>query len=240
MELIIEKYGCKIIRRDGKFFVRADERHFVVQEAEYEISKQQAEKIMVSEQDAYEVLLSLQNEREKKSNAFAIWTNDDKGSDKLIAYAGNTIYKSNSKNFEQLTFDLKMGNISNELFSIPHHYLKELRLEEKKKYIEVFFGNDSTEHLRIADDAKRKEVFEYLKANIPGSQHMVDKYSIFRAGKKPIIATIVMTAFFGWIYYIANGLEQGKIYEVVGGSGPSFAKLVLGLATIGTTNVIIL
>lgn len=57
-------FGCEIIQRGKKLFVRFDEGHFVVKFSEYEISENEAKKIMISENDAYQTLLKIQNRKE--------------------------------------------------------------------------------------------------------------------------------------------------------------------------------
>ena len=99
-----------------------------------------------------------------------IWTSTAKGDERIIAYIDQTIYSGNPKltDLDTCVQDLKMRKIPGSNFiSIPQHYLKAINLESGKGYIEVLYGVDSCEHLRIKDEKTRTEIFEYLKANVP-------------------------------------------------------------------------
>lgn len=172
-----------------------------------------------------------------------IWTSTTKGDDKIIAYLNNTIYKGNPKESDLKTVINELESqktIPDSLMSIPHSYLREVNLEEGNNCIEVLFGSDSTEHLTIHDTDKRNEIFEFLKTNIPRSSNYVDHYSKMRAGKKPLIAILFITALFLWTLNIALGIESGNQYEVVGGHYNSMAGIVIALASFGVAKVILI
>ena len=171
-----------------------------------------------------------------------IWTSTEKGDERIIAYIDQTIYSGNPKltDLDACVQDLKMRKIPGSNFvSIPQHYLKEINLESGKGYIEVLYGADSCEHLRIKDEKTRTEIFEYLKANVPTSVSRVDNYSKVRAGKKPLIAMVVVALMFLWALYIANGMESGNEYEVVG-SQRSMASIILVVAALGVKKIIMI
>jgi hypothetical protein len=171
-----------------------------------------------------------------------IWTSTLKGDDKIIAYFNNTIYKGNPKeaDFKAVITELEnQKSIPVSLMSIPRSYLKEVNLEEGKNYIEVLFGADSSEHLKINDTDRRTEIFDFLKANIPQSTNYLDHYSTLRAGKKPLIAMAIIFALFIWTISIAVEIEQGSQYGVVGRYN-STAGIVLALASLGVTKVVLL
>ncbi|NMH27848.1 hypothetical protein [Flavobacterium silvaticum] len=115
-----------------------------------------------------------------------IWTSRNKRDDKIIAYVDNTIYKGNPKEsvFENELHGLNQGRPSRNLFSVPQSLLKEINLTENEKSIRILFGNDSSEELKIQDDDKRKEIFDYLKEHIPNSRNSVETQSRIKAGKK--------------------------------------------------------
>jgi hypothetical protein len=172
-----------------------------------------------------------------------IWKSFTKGDDKIIAFYNNTIYKGNPKDDEidNVIYQLKNEKIPpTNLFGIPLSYLKEINLENGKDYIEVLFGSDSSEHLRIKDENKKMEIFEFLKMNIPNSKSYIDNYSDFRAGKKPLIAMCFIAIIFIWTLSIATEMENGNQYEVVGGHYNSIAGLVIGFASLGVKNVILI
>jgi hypothetical protein len=172
-----------------------------------------------------------------------IWSSYEKGDDKIIAYLNGTIYRGNPTidEIDTFVFNFKMQEIPAKNFTaIPLHYLKQINLENGRNYIEILFGSDSTEHLRIKDADKRKEIFEYLKSNIPNAKFYIDKYSKIRAGKKPLIAMFIVTLIFLWTFYIANGMENGNEYGVTGDHKDSLAGIVLALASLGTKNIALL
>jgi hypothetical protein len=171
-----------------------------------------------------------------------IWRSDNKGDDKIIAYINETIYKCNPKEseIENVFYNLK-NNIppTNNFTSVPLSYLKEIHLEESKNYIEILFGGDSTEQLKINDSLVKAEIFDFFRTNIPRTKFSIDKYSKLRAGKKPLIAMFVVLAICLWTFYISNGIEEGGEYKVVG-SQRSVASIVLMLASLGTKNVLLI
>ncbi|HEU4497162.1 MAG TPA: hypothetical protein VFR70_08945, partial [Flavobacterium sp.] len=93
--------------------------------------------------------------------------------------------------------------------------------------------------MRIKNKEKRDEIFEFLKLNVPNSTNHVDEYSKLRAGKKPLVAIGVFLPLFLWAYYVADEIEKGYKYEVAG-SYRSIAGIVLGLASLGKKNVLLI
>jgi hypothetical protein len=171
-----------------------------------------------------------------------VWTSTEKGDERIIAYIDQTIHSGNPKltDLDSCVQDLKMGKIPDSNFiSIPQHYLKSINLESGKEYIEVLYGGDSCEHLRIKDEKSRTEIFEYLAANVPNSVSSVEHYSKVRAGKKPLIAMVIVALIFSWAINIANGIESGNDYEVVG-SQRSVASIILVVAALGVKKVILI
>jgi hypothetical protein len=171
-----------------------------------------------------------------------IWRSENKNDDKIIAYFNDTIYKCNPKEseIENVFYNLKNNQAPTSNFtSVPLSYLKEIHSEEGKNYIEIFFGGDSTEQLKINDSLVKDDIFQYLKTNIPKTKFSIDKYSKLRAGKKPLIAMLVVLAICLWTFYISSGIEQGDEYKVVGNQR-SVASIVLMLASLGTKNVLLI
>jgi len=169
-----------------------------------------------------------------------IWTNEEPGNDKIIAYMDKTIYKGNPKTGDiyKYTLDLEMRNVSSNTFlGIPLNYIKQIKMQEGKEYIEVLFGKSSSEHLRIKNSTTRNEVFEYFKQNIPG-RYTIEKYSKLQAGKKPLIAMVVVMALFLWSLYYAVNIEGGITYTV--SNGLSLTGIVLSIAYLGVTKVIMI
>lgn len=171
-----------------------------------------------------------------------IWTSTEKGDDRIIAYIDHTIYSGNPKltDLDACVEDLKIRKMpDNSFISIPQRYLKSINLESGNGFIEVLYGADSSEHLRIKNENTRTEIFEYFKANIPNSISSLENYSKVRAGKKPLIAMVVVALIFSWALYVANGLESGNEYEVVG-SQRSLASIILVVAALGVKKVILI
>lgn len=171
-----------------------------------------------------------------------VWTSKEKADDKIIAFANQTVYKGNPKidDVESVVFELKLKNKTpTGLKGFPLSYIKEINMQAEKKHIELLFGKDSTEELNITDEQQRRRIFEYFKTNIPGSIYSNVKLTALMAGKKPLIAFIVITASFVWTLYIALGIESGNDYDVSGQRYNSIAGIVLSIASIGVKKVIL-
>jgi hypothetical protein len=173
-----------------------------------------------------------------------VWTSYAKNDDSIIAFANDTIYKGNSKKEDEivrLSLDLKSGPVQNRiLFEIPVSYLREIRLRGDKPYIEVFFGNEGEEQLRVADKAKREEIFNYLRTVVPHNQTIAERYSRVKAGRKPLIAFFVVLAIFVLTLFFAVEGESGTVYYMEDGRYDSVTGIVVALASIGVNNVILL
>ena len=115
---------------------------------------------------------------------------------------------------------------------IPLDYIKEIRFQEEKKYIEVFFGGSSYEHFKISDENKKIEIFEYFSSLFPNATISKEKHSKLKAGKKPLSAVLVLSLIFTWSLYISLNIEAGYGYELTGSPG-SMAGVVLALASLG-------
>lgn len=170
-----------------------------------------------------------------------IWTGREKGNEKIIACLDQTIYRGNPglEEIEKCVYDLKLKTIPVDKFvGIPFGYLKQVNLQDGKEYVEFLFGIDSYDHFRIKDIKVREEIFEFLKVTLPKTSYSVDQYSAIRAGKKALIAMVVVGLLFLWTLYISFGIEDGNEYEVTGGHYDSFAGIVLSLASLGVKKVV--
>lgn len=171
-----------------------------------------------------------------------VWKSNVKGDDRIIAYYDKTIYKGNPKQdeIENIIRELNHGNKQiASLFGVPQTLLKEINFEEGKNYIEILFGSDSSEHLKINDINRKEEIFTFFKNNIPNSIYGVENYSKIKAGQKPLIAMLFILILFFWSLHLAGNIENGTQYEIVG-SGKSITAIVLAIATLGTLNVFLL
>ena len=169
-----------------------------------------------------------------------IWTSNDKGDDKIIALVDQRICKGNPVDVDSAAFELEMQRgMPKGIDGFPFSYIKQINLYQGKKYIELLFGKDSTEHLRISNETKRREIFDHFKTNIPGAVFSHEKFSPLRAGKKPLIAFVVVLAIFIWTLSIAVGIESGNDYDVSGQQYRSLAGIVLAMAAWGVKNVVL-
>ncbi|MEP7236831.1 MAG: hypothetical protein ABI685_03160 [Ferruginibacter sp.] len=172
-----------------------------------------------------------------------VWTSKEKADDKIIAFVNQTIYKGNPKteDIESVLFQLKIkDNIPADLAGFPLSYIKEINLPEGKHYIELLFGRDSTEELKITDEQKKREIFDYFKTNIPSAIYSLNKPTALQSGKKPLIAFVVVAALFLWTLYVSVGIESGEAYDVTGQHYHSIAGIVLAIASIGVKKVILI
>jgi len=173
-----------------------------------------------------------------------VWTSNEKGNDKLIAFADNTIYKANPKTGEDvdgLARGLKAGSFdSTKVWEIKTTHCNEIRLQDGKPYIEILWGKDGEEQLRITDEYKRYKVFDFIKANTSNAEISTDKWSAIRAGRKPMIAFFVVLALFLWTLFYAIEAESGNVYYIESGRYNSIVGIVLGLASMGLAKVIAL
>lgn len=112
-------------------------------------------------------------------------------------------------------------------------------MQESKNYLQIFFGQDSEEHIRIQDEMTREAVFEYFKEHIPGATFSIDRYSRLRAGKKPLIAMAVVVGLFLWALYYAVGFDHGIQYETKSGRYDSVTGIVLAIASFGVAKTIL-
>ena len=171
-----------------------------------------------------------------------VWISKEKVDDKIIAFVNQTVYKGNPKieEIESVVFELKMKDrIPAGLAGFPLSYIRAINLREGKNYIELLFGKDSSEDLKITDEKRRREIFEYFKANIPGSVYSMYKPTAIQSGKKSLIACFVVAALFLWTLYVAVGIESGEVYDVSNQHYNSIAGIVLAIASIGVKKVIL-
>lgn len=167
-----------------------------------------------------------------------IWMSDEENDRFVIIFYESIIYwgKPKKDEIEDIKHNLNMGIIPKNITGIPLSYIKQIRKDNSKTYIEVLYNKDSSEHLRVKNKIIKNEIFEYFKLNINNSGFFIDHYSKIRIGRKPLIAMLVVTAIFLWSYNIASGIENGNDYKIVG-SYRSLASVVLMIAALGTKNV---
>jgi hypothetical protein len=159
-----------------------------------------------------------------------IWLNTEKGNDKLIAFVDGTVYKANFKTYQEadnMASAIRSGSFdSTKLWEIKTKYCKEIRLQDGKPYIELFFGKEGEEQLRMTDEYQRHKLFDLIKANTPGKA-ITEKWNAFRTGKKPMIAFFVVLGLFLWTMYYAIQIENGTEYYFKGSGGFSLTGIVV-------------
>ncbi len=173
-----------------------------------------------------------------------VWISSEKGNDKLIAFANNVIYKANPRTDEEadnLARGLKSGSFdSTKLWEIRTSNCKEIRLPHGKQYIEILWEKDGEEQLRITDEYKKYKVFDFIKSHTSNAEFITEKWSALRAGRKPMIAFFIVLALFLWTLFYAIEAQSGKVYYIENGRYDSLTGIVLGLASMGLTNVILI
>ncbi len=173
-----------------------------------------------------------------------ILISNEKVNDKLIAFGNGIIYKANPKTDQEtdvLASSLRSGSFdSTKLWDIKVSHCKEIRLQEGKPYIEVFWGKDGEEQLRITDDYKRQKFFDLMKAGTPNAVYAVEKWNVFRAGRKPLIAFFIVLGIFLWALYYAIQAQKGYVYYIEDGRYNSITGIVLAIASLGLNRVILI
>jgi len=173
-----------------------------------------------------------------------VWTNSLKGNDKLIGFGNGFIYKANPKTIEEteiLATNMRNGVFdTTKVWDIQAKYCSEIRLQEGKTYIEIFYGKEGEQDLRVADEYLRFKIFETIKKGLPDVKYSVEKWSAFKAGRKPLIAIAVLIGLFLWTLFYAIQGQNGMVYYLEDGRYNSLTGIVLGIASLGLTNVIII
>ena len=171
------------------------------------------------------------------SSKIKIWTATNSSSEKIIAANDSFICRGNPKDSEldSSIHDLTGGHIpTSSFFKIDYSILRQVNLQDKKKYIELVFGRDSYEHFKVHDDITKAEIFEFLKSNLPNFSYSIDKYSKIRSAKATLIGLTVALGLFIWSFYLGYGIEHGIQYDVDGGHYNSFAGMALAIGSLGT------
>lgn len=166
-----------------------------------------------------------------------IWTSS-KG-DKIIAFANNTLYKANPKdeNVAFLAASMQANDFSDPaLFALPLDIIRTIHWQEGNEYIQVFFSRESEEHFIIKDPVVREEIFNHLKAHIPGASYKVDEYDKMRAATKPLAGLAVVLLLFAYTIHVMAELNSGESVMTFGRLG----ALIVGLVSLGTVNVLLI
>ena len=171
-----------------------------------------------------------------------ILTSNEKGNDKVIAFINDTIYKANPKTDQEtdiLASGLRSGSFdSTKVWDIKVSHCNEIRLQDGKPFIEIFWDRGGEEQLVISDAYKRYMFFDLIKANAPNARCTTEKWNAFRAGRKPLIAFFVVLGLFLWTLYYAIQAQKGYVYYIENGRYGSLTGIVLAIASLGLNRVI--
>lgn len=165
------------------------------------------------------------------------WELRDSKANKLILIKDKTIYKGNPKRGELNKLRSEFGNLGflDHLFSIPYSYIKRIENQKGKNEIKIFYGKKSEEELIVNDENIKKDIFEFLKKDIPDFQNSSELPSIFKYAKPQFYALLFTSLLFIWTLHYATEIEKGIEYELVG--KPGLGALVFGVANFGVFKV---
>jgi len=168
------------------------------------------------------------------------WKISDSKSNKLIFIKDKNIYKGNPKQDELNKLNSESKNLPflEKIFNIPYSHIKKIENQKGQDQIKIFYGNDSEDELIINDKDTKKEIFEFLKQDIPNFKYTSELPSILKYGKGQFFALLFTTGIFIWTLYLAIQIESGIEYEIIGGSS-GLTGIILGLANFGVLNVVI-
>ncbi len=162
------------------------------------------------------------------------WINELPGNDKLVIWDGDNLYKANPKEHKlrEIKYSLEKNEIPDGLFPIFKSQIKLIEMDESKKYICVYFGVDSYEHIRVTNAEIKEEIFEEL-AKTENISKNVKKLTLSEKTKIQRRAFVVLTIFFliGFLFSImieTGGLPDG-----------SYPAILLFLGGFGMLNIIL-
>ncbi|MFT3843600.1 MAG: hypothetical protein QM725_00985 [Lacibacter sp.] len=171
-----------------------------------------------------------------------IWHSYNQVDTKVIVLNEEFVYLANPKvnEVDDYVQSFKAKIIPDKkVFCIPLSYINRISLIEGKTYLKVEFRG-SYEDVVISDNKVKQDVFDYFKTNYSGFKYAIESYSKVRAGKKQLIALLVITVLFSWSFYLAKGMEKGIVYDVEGEQYHSLAGIVLVLSSLGSLNLMII
>lgn len=169
------------------------------------------------------------------------WKISDSKSNKLIFIKDKTIYKGNPKREELNTLNSESTNLEflKNLFNIPYSYIRKVENQLNKDEIKIYYGNDSEEELKIKDRNTKKEVFEFLKAELSEFKYTKETPNFLRYGKAQFFALFITTGIFIWSLHLALEIESGVQYELNNkGVRIGISGIVLAIASLGKTKII--
>ena len=158
----------------------------------------------------------------------------------LIGLNESSIYSGSVKKYikSELINKIEREGFPEDIFSVPFSYIKSIENPEGKKSIAIFYGDKSEEEVIIENEVVKNEFFEEIQIRLKSFEYLKEKPSIFKHAKAQFFAVLFITGIFVWTFYLANEIEKGYQYEVVGGR-QGLGSIVLGLAQFGSLKVIL-
>ena len=172
---------------------------------------------------------------------YKIWKLKESKSNKLILIKNKVIYKGNPKENDLNRVNLETIDFAflKDLLSIPYSYIKRIENQSGKKYLKIFFGNNSEEELYIDNENIKKEVFEFIRSDYQNLKYSTEIPSVINYAKAQFFALLSITGIFIWSLYLAFQIERGVEYQLVGGGNPGITGIVLMIANLGSLKIII-
>jgi len=163
------------------------------------------------------------------------WINRKKGEHNFILFNNDTLYRRLIKDqeFNRIENEINNGIIDDKFIGLPISYIKTIEFREDDDALNIEYGKDSEDEIKVSDPILRKDIFDYIKANTSFVKFKQQQPSIIRRIKKPLIALVILLGIFLYIYSIIDGMNQGYEYELVGSGGPGIAGIVLMMAGLG-------
>ncbi len=158
----------------------------------------------------------------------------------LIGVNENSIYSGSVKKHikSELVNKIEREGFPEDIFSVPFSYIKSIENPVGKKSITIFYGDQSEEEVLIENEIVKNEFFGEVQNRLENFEYSKEKPSILKHAKAQLFAVLFITGIFVWTFYLANEIEKGYQYEVVGGR-QGVGSLVLGLAQFGSLKVIL-
>lgn len=172
---------------------------------------------------------------------YKIWKLKESKLNKLILIKNKVIYKGNPKENDLNRVNLETIDFTflKDLLSIPYSYIKRIENQSGKKYLKIFFGNNSEEELYIDNENIKKEVFEFIRSDYQNLKYSTEIPSVINYAKAQFFALLFITGIFIWSLYLAFQIESGVEYQLVGGGNPGITGIVLIIANLGSLKIII-
>ncbi len=137
----------------------------------------------------------------------------------LIDVSENSIYSGSVKKYikSELVNKIEREGFPEDIFSVPFSYIKSIENPEGKKSITIFYGDQSEEEVIIENEVVKNEFFGEVQNQLENFEYLKGKPSVFKHAKAQFFAVLFITGIFVWTFYLANEIEKGYQYEVVGG-----------------------